>query len=245
MADNNPYNLPGIIDFGEIEFEKPPRPAFVHDTYAQRIENSWANGFAVDAAGWLWIDTGKLISILCTDKHQADFCVAQAPANCKTCIGETNCILGSYVLFLIDQNIQKASATTRRARTFSRDCYTSIQDNPIVVERQTAYQEFFTKAKGKLKSSRLKLTQYNQDELTGEPLIRRTAEFHHIFSAQLFPHLALNETYGIVINRQTHEEVHANSALHPHDLYELCERKGWKLEWHQGLTLAFPAGFPR
>lgn len=245
MGDDKKYQLPDRIPFGEVEFTVPKRPDFVDDKYLTRIENGWKNGLTVDSIGWLWVDSTKLTSILCTSPQQASYYIAAAPPHCKSTIDGVSCILGSYVLYLLDKQLQSSNSTTGRARTHSRNIYTTVSDVELIRERRTAYFEFRKKAQGKLKSARMKLTGANIDELTGDPLIVSSAEFHHIFGAQLFPELALKEKCGLVINRTTHETVTSEGALDAHQLFTLCKKKKWETKWYHALSLEFPSGFPR
>ncbi len=72
------------------------------------------------------------------------------------------------------------------------------------------------------------------DELTGEILEYQSCEFSHIRSVSLFPQFASLIENGLIVNKKTHEEITKYNINDEHELYNLCELKGWSLEWYEG-----------
>ena len=58
-------------------------------------------------------------------------------------------------------------------------------------------------------------------------------EFPHIRALSIFPEFSLYVENGLLVNKDTHNEITRNGIIDENQLYTLCLEKDWNLGWYE------------
>jgi hypothetical protein len=110
--------------------------------------------------------------------------------------------------------------------------FTRLLIEPELEKRRAIYAEKLQRKRVKLKKARMKYLAIKADELTGQPITEREAQFSHVMAVSLFPEFALEVWNGLIIDRTLHAQLTARGVLDDNDLLRECEQRQWNTDWH-------------
>ena len=114
---------------------------------------------------------------------------------------------------------------------YSEKIYKAIRDSDTAENIRTTYIKQIQDSRKNLKNKRIRKYKIRKDELTGEKLIKKTAEFSHIRSYALFKDIADDIENGLIVNKETHEIITKRGINDEDELYCLCKELNWDIEW--------------
>ena len=95
------------------------------------------------------------------------------------------------------------------------------------------YNAFLENERKGLKKKRINKYNIKNDELTGDILRRKTAEFSHIRNYCIYREISSDIENGLIVNKETHVIITKKGINDENELKELCIEKGWNLEWYK------------
>lgn len=221
-----------------IPYVQPDKPDELNISTLTSIVNAFEAEAYLDEQGQLWLAKDKLHSILRTTKANANAMFGRFVN--KINIEGHMFVRASEVSGKIFQEIEEANSLKKgEYLKFSSQCLTAIRDSDRSVVKRAWYNEKQREEKKKLKSRRIKKYDVTTDELTGERLIKRTAEFSHIRSASLHKSVSLEIENGLIVNKTTHDIITAQEISDEEDLKSLCEINKWSLHWYPSYKKKF------
>jgi len=227
------YNFETVAGKFEIPIDNSLIP--LNEATKNSISNAWEECAVFDEFGRVWIISDKIHVLLRTSKENAKYIVGGISDNNKYRDGDILYIRGSEIYKILDETLQNARSFRRENYIrFSELFYRAIRDSDRGCLLRTAFYEHLNRTIGSLKQKRIKVFALQYDELTGEILEYQSCEFSHIRSVSLFPQFASLIENGLIVNKKTHEEITRYNINDEDELYNLCELKGWSLEWYKG-----------
>jgi len=222
----------------KIPYNKPDKPNALHAGTLTSIVNALDAEAYLDPQGQLWIAKDKLHSILRTTKANANDLFDSFDDIKKI---ENHLFVRAYqVMGLISKEIEEADTLKKgKYLSFSEQCLISIRDSDRAKVKRAEYLEEWREQKKKLKNKRIKKYDIKFDELTGEPLNKRTAEFSHIRSSALHKSISLNIENGLIVNKATHIIITNNEISNEEELKFLCVQESWSIEWYDSYKKLF------
>ncbi|MGL4737245.1 MAG: hypothetical protein ACRCW2_07270 [Cellulosilyticaceae bacterium] len=210
-----------------------------HPAQAKRtvteIQNAWEKAMHIDErSGMLYISADKIHSILRVgSKANAQYIVQTIPNEVKQEIEGQVYIAAYEVMKLLEKRILEVGSTTRQNLVYCQRVYHTIRDLPEIELLQQKCRDMRRKIVKELKAKRIKKYKIKYDELTGEPLNKKTSEFSHIRSQFVYVALSTNIQNGLIVNKEVHDRITQNDIHDEGELYALCEKMGWNLSWYE------------
>lgn len=222
--------LPKHEDLVEAVLEKLHQ--YLAKNTVGKIVKAWSEGGLIDGSGKVWLDTAYLPQVIRTSpwiarkrRNEADDCDLVR-------FSGTTYLSGSAILYILDEVITRAGISKRRLYAqLSENLCKDIRDSAAAKERQTLFERQMKDTRSKLKRDRIRLFSVDADELTGEELDRRSAEFSHILSASYYFEFSDKVWNGLVVNKPTHELITQKNVADDKELLVLCKEQGWKRDW--------------
>ncbi|PIH55811.1 hypothetical protein [Paenibacillus sp. LK1] len=232
MAEQDKQLIP-INWVNQINIQVPPVPSRAHKGTITSIRNSINVHAYLNDKGELWIAATGLSTILRTDVQSARFFIETLGSSDKIEYEGEIFVSGHQVAGQIFKSIEESGLKTRGVYlSFSEECLKAARDSDKAKVLRGEYQEFMEEQLSKLKKKRIKLFKITIDELTGESLEKKSAEFSHIRSKAKFRDQALDTENGLVVNKSTHRIITDSAAITEEHLFYLCQEKEWSLEWY-------------
>lgn len=220
-------NLDNIDDLqfiiNELKYSKNLSERFAHS-----IRNAWLKGAYLDKRnGIVFVDRDYLHILLRIKKELVNYYLAILGKSSEKYIS------GADFISLISTVFEKTQTFKKRDYIrYSEQLYYIIRDSDKAQILWARYQEILKDERSKLKSKRIKKYFIQKDELTGEALISNTAEFSHIRSVALHSDLQLEIENGLIVNKETHEIITKENVQNEDDLYSLCIKNNWNINWY-------------
>lgn len=212
---------------------------YLNDNTKAAIRNAWDSCSVLDSFGRVWVQSSCVHTLLRTSIANANYLIGGIADYDKYRDGTQLYIRGTAICQLLDANIQNARSLQRENYIrFSELFYKAIRDCSRARELRAEFYEHLQRIVGRLKQDRIRSFGIQCDELTNEPLNFQTCEFSHIRSTSLFPELAGLIDNGLIINKNTHNEITRNSVNDERELLQLCDIKGWNTSWFNRYTLS-------
>ena len=197
------------------------------------IINAWNEITVIDSYGRVWVNSEKIHIVLRTTKENALYMIAGLGDDKKYREGERLFVKGESICYLLDYGIQNARNILRENYIkHSQLLYLAIRDCSRARELRAEHYAYISKIIKSLKQKRINQFSIQYDELTGEFLHGSTAEFSHIRSVSVFPHLAGFVENGLIVNKTTHDKITSTSINDEEQLIELCNHYNWKTNWY-------------
>ncbi|MEW4275370.1 hypothetical protein [Priestia megaterium] len=232
MAKKNTEIAPHPEWKNNIHYEKPKAPKNTKQATLAGISNAYDAEAYLDQEGKLWISEGVLHTLLRTSVNSARFIVESFETEHKVELNGKTFVRGYMINAQITKEIEKSGLQPKgNYLRFSEACLMAIRDSDTAKALRGTYEELWKIEKKKMKNRRLKQMNVNHDELTGEVLFKRTAEFSHIRSVDRFKELALHIENGLIVNKETHAEITKAGLNDEIELEYFCIKKGWKTDW--------------
>ncbi|WP_444684526.1 hypothetical protein [Alkalicoccus luteus] len=191
-----------------IPYEKPRVSKDLADRTLTEITNAMDTHVYVDQQGQVWVSEESLHVVLRTNKIMSAYYLERFKDENKIILKGLTYVRVFEVTGHIWKEIENSGLKKRgEYLKFSEECLRSIRDSDKARVIRGEHEENWKEEKKKLKNKRMK--QYNiiRDELTGETLDFRTAEFSHIRSSSAYKHLALDINNGLIVNKTIHETI--------------------------------------
>lgn len=218
---------------GRIDFKRPEHNPHLHKGTLTQIVSAYDSHAYLDSDGVLWLSGEKLNVILRTSPTIAKFIVNGVSDNDKTVIDNKSFVRGAEINSHITREIEKSGLNDRgHYLRFSEECLNNIRDSYTAKAIRGEAEVRFNKELSKLKSNRISTFNVEHDELTGELLVRKSAEFSHIRSKKIYKQLALYIENGLIVNKDTHDQITNEGIIDENQLQFFCEQKGWKTDWY-------------
>jgi hypothetical protein len=217
----------------KIPYTKPQVPEGLASKTITEISNAIDAHAYLDIEGKLWISGNFLHVILRTNKHTSKFILDSINKASKINIEGNIYVRGFEVMGLITKQIEDSGLRKRgKYLKFSEDCLRLIRDSDKAKALRGEYEEDWKDKKKTLKKQRIKRYKITHDELTGEVLINKTAEFSHIRSSSSFKELSLYLENGLIVNKETHDIITKEGIINEEELLFLCEKNKWDMSWY-------------
>ena len=231
-----PYAHPA----SSFSYDIPPSEEGQYKNTITAIRNAWNKSTYLDNLGKSWVDTENLHSILRTNKSNARYIVASISDENKINCNNKMFIRGYEIIKLIDMLIQECGAGTKSEYLrYSEKNYVSIRDCDKGKILRAEAENRLLEARKTLKKKRVKGYKIRKDELTGGILDIKNSDFSHIRSYSLYPQLADNINNGLIVNKSTHRIITEENINDEDELYDLCKKKGWKINWYDKFKECF------
>ncbi|HCE2445474.1 TPA: hypothetical protein NGU01_002478 [Vibrio parahaemolyticus] len=209
---------------------------------AQGTLNAWTNGALVDGTGKVWINEDYLSQIWRTDKATASYFVDGISSSDKANFNGSMCINYSAVIYRLLEIIDSPISNQRRSYLrLSENIGRAVRDSDAAEVYRLKYNEYIAGVKRELKNTKIKQYSIQVDELTGAPLIKSTAEFHHIRRQSIYPDLISMIWNGLVINKTTHDLITGQNITDEYDLRDLCIDMNWNISWFKQYQMSLDA----
>lgn len=225
----------------EMSYKKPEALANTHKTHITRINNAYNETTYFDNSGVMWIEANKLAEIIRTNNTNARYIISNnIPDQAKMYIGKTTYVRGYEIKQILDKFIQEEGIGKKKQYLkYSELLFNAIRDCDTAENIRTIYQNQLQDSRRKLKIKRIKKYKIKYDELTGENLIKKTAEFSHIRSYALFKNISDKIDNGLIVNKDIHQIITKKGVNDEEDLFKLCNENGWNVDWYQKFKINF------
>ena len=224
--------VPFEIAVKNMEYNIPEDPKNTTQIGRSSVKNSWNNCTYIDNMGIMWIEKSRIDGILRTNKATAKYILKDIPDSSRRRIAGKEYFRAYEIGKILDEFIQKEGVGRRKEYLkYSEKIYKAIRDSDTAENIRTTYIKQLQDSRKNLKSRRIRKYKIEKDELTGEKLIKKTAEFSHIRSYALFKDIADDIENGLIVNKDTHEIITKRGINDEDELYSLCEEMDWDVEW--------------
>lgn len=244
MANNRKNPCKDLVPFNyhitDINLTLPETPHNRDKRTCTRVKNAWVNFTHMDDEGVIWVDVQRVSDILRTTDDKVRYEIGNLREEDVKRYGERLFIKGYKLSSLLDEYIQKEKPSKRKDYLlYSERIYKEIRDCETAEILRIKYIDNIAEERKKLKKLRIKKYNVKVDELTGEKLRVKTAEFSHIRSASIFKELALELENGLIVNKETHKIITMQGICDERELLNLCKEKGWNMDWYRKFMCYF------
>lgn len=238
VLKNSDKNSKCIVPFDyyvtNMNINTPQKPENSNNSTCTEIRNAWVGFTYVDNRGIIWIDVDRLNSILRTSKPRAKYELLQIDDSAKLRQGNKTYIRAYNLIGILEKFIQESKIGKRREYLkYSEQIYRAIRDSNDVLVIGEKYNAFLENERKGLKKKRINKYNIKNDELTGDILRRKTAEFSHIRNYCIYREISSDIENGLIVNKETHVIITKKGINDENELKELCIEKGWNLEWYK------------
>lgn len=238
MNKDNDDNCKSLVTFKnhviDMKIGLPSLPEDSHKGTCTRVKNAWVNFTHIDDEGIVWVDVERIEDILRTTKTIAKYELVNIDDKDKFVDGKKTYIRAYIIRSIIDRFIQREKMSRRKEYLkYSEQIYKAIRDCDTAEVIRTKYISNMEADRKKLKGQRIKEYKIKYDELTGDKLIKRTAEFSHIRSAAIFREISTDIENGLIVNKETHIIITEKGVNDEIELYSLCKERSWKTAWYE------------
>ncbi|CAK1725612.1 conserved hypothetical protein [Vibrio crassostreae] len=204
------------------------------------IINAWNKVAILSEQGQVWLESSKIHTIIRTTPANGKYWVGQLPNSMKLKAYGHTYIHSSEVISKLDHSIQSARSMSReKYLEYSFSIASAIRKCSRARELRGQHYENFKRDLKSLKNNRIKSFKIKEDELTGNELLVRTAEFSHIRSVSIYPQFAHYLGNGLIVNHETHEIITAHNINDEIQLLDLCKKMKWETKWYKKFKYEF------
>lgn len=230
MNDNKLIVINSFIN--NITFNMPKKAGELDKVTVKKIKNAIGVGI-VDTKGVIWFDCSKLHTILrVRTKSDAAYLLETIDNRFKANYNNNTYVRWSSLVSIIAKRIEDNPKNQYLQLVFNiLDEINNSNDIKILQIRAKEIQEKNVK---KLKKIRIKELKVGNDELTNEKLKKITAEFSHIRSVNMYPEVSEFIWNGLIVNKGTHSIITSENINNEDQLYDLCYKNGWSIDWYNG-----------
>lgn len=235
--------LPFKIESIKGLYKKPSMEQFEHldSKTIKGIENAWDKIGIINDEGIVWVESSKLHTVIRTTKGNAKYWVSKLPKNEKIVITNGDIyVSGSSLCKYLDERVNYAGKlNTEDYLEYSNALLVATRRCSRARELRAIRYEQAAEELKRLKLVRIKANKITKDELTGDDLIIRTAEFSHIRSKSAYPQIAHYLNNGLIVNKSTHDIVTRNNVNDEKELLFLCQQMSWSTNWYNKFKESF------
>ena len=214
----------------DIRYEMPKKAEELNRRTIKGISNAVGNGI-VDSKGFIWFDCSKLHTILrVKTKNDAAYILEKIDNKYKVDYNSRTYVRWSSLLWIVGKRIEENPKNEYLKLILS--ILDEISNSNDVKVLQDKAKELREKNIKKLKKQRIKELKIVKDELTNEKLDGESAEFSHIRSVTMYPEFSEFIWNGLIVNKKTHNIITSETVNDEEQLYSLCFRLGWNIQWY-------------
>jgi hypothetical protein len=205
--NNESFEL-SLIPIESSDYKKPAKDNnFVSEQKYAAVDKACEAGVYLSQDGNAYVDKTTFPALFDCKKPEANYIYDNSiPDEAKKNIGGKDVVNSSDVLTPLDKRAhEKRDAESAAINKYSRDSLTNIGDSDKAEKIRRQLDTHTSKEITKLKQKR----GVKGDEITGEPL-EANAAFHHTDSKSIYtdPIKNLDPNEGIIVNKETHDEIH-------------------------------------
>ena len=214
----------------DIRYEMPKKAEELNRRTIKGISNAVGNGI-VDSKGFIWFDCSTLHTILrVKTKNDAAYILEKIDNKYKIDYNSRTYVRWSSLLWVVGKRIEENPKNEYLKLILS--ILDEISNSNDVKVLQDKAKELQQKNIKKLKKQRIKEFKIVKDELTNEKLDGESAEFSHIRSVTMYPEFSEFIWNGLIVNKKTHNIITSETVNDEEQLYSLCFRLGWNIQWY-------------
>ena len=214
----------------DIRYEMPKKAEELNRRTIKGISNAVGNGI-VDSKGFIWFDCSTLHTILrVKTKNDAAYILEKIDNKYKVDYNSRTYVRWSSLLWIVGKRIEENPKNEYLKLILS--ILDEISNSNDVKVLQDKAKELQQKNIKKLKKQRIKEFKIVKDELTNEKLDGESAEFSHIRSVTMYPEFSEFIWNGLIVNKKTHNIITSETVNDEEQLYSLCFRLGWNIQWY-------------
>lgn len=216
-----------IISTSDLNIKFPAKNPHISNEEAEKTREVIKSESAYTNDAQVLINKNALPQILATDKKGANNFYEDLENDDKEQNGKNQYAHLEAVQEEVSKRIQEPRDTLKRERLKdSEQCLIAVRDAPELEKIREVDESKIRKELPKLKERKIEEESLTTDQLTGKPL-EKNAAAHHIERKSDAPRKSLKLDNIIVVNPDTHDEIHKNDAESEENLKQLCKEKGW------------------
>lgn len=228
-AKKDEFQLSIIKTAKDINYTKPkPTNNLVEKKEYEKVDTSVSNGVAVTNAGTTLVKESELSILFDESKKDTKYIIDnKIPKSDKITIdGENYVKSGAVVKETHTRSEEHADAKKRAINHYSEQSLINISQSPDVKSQKGDFEDYAKKKEKKLGQTRAKTNNIHKDEVTDEPL-KGNGEFHHKNKKTIFtdPRNRLSPDAGILVNKETHIDIHQNDINDEKALSEYIDNR--------------------
>lgn len=213
----------------DINYEKPNYPNnLVDESEYIKIDNTLSNAVALTNAGTTLVREEVLPDLLAENKKDTRYIVDnKIPDSQKLTINSERYIKSGAVLSETHTRSEEHPDAAKRAKnSYVSQSLVNISKSAETKAQKGDYEDFAKKEEKKLGKTRKRKNNINNDEITGDPL-KGNGDFHHANKKTLYPDPVqrLDPDKGIVVNSETHIDIHKNNINDEKELANYIEEQ--------------------
>lgn len=221
----------------DVHYKEPERAQNLNNRTVKAIKNAFDKAI-LDKRGWIWIEEESIHSLLrVKTKADARYYMEKVPKEYERSINGKKYIRGFTFIAIINKFIEEKG--NNKYLPLVNDYYNCINESNDVKVVKMEYARFLKEEKKKLKAKRIKKYKIKVDELTGKKINKKTCEFSHIRSVSVYQEYSDNIENGLIVNKETHDEITMKVINDEDELYDFCLTKGWSLSWYDNYKKLF------
>ena len=213
----------------DISYEKPNHPNdFVDEEEYNKIDTALSTSVALTNAGTTLVSEDALPELLAETKKDTMYIVDNEISDeAKVSIGGGKFIKSGAVIEKAHTRSEEHPDAMKRAKnSYSAQSLINISKSETVKAQKGDFEDFAKKKEKNLGKTRKKENNISSDEVTGEPL-EGNGDFHHKNKKTIYtdPVQRLNPNKGILVNKQTHRDIHKSNVNNEKDLYMYIKQR--------------------
>lgn len=227
----------------EMNVPLPVNPKGTYIGTCTQIKNAWIDFTYIDDWGIVWINVERVHAILRTSKPIARYEIGRLDDSAKIRCGDKTYVRAYDLRNILDKYIQQEKIGKKKEYLkFSEQIYLAIRDSNDALVIREKYNTYLEDERRMLKRKRIKAYNIKYDELTGDKLLLRTAEFSHIRSYAIYKEISNDIENGLIVNKETHQIITEEGINDEDELQNLCNKRNWNLDWYQKYKKYFNLG---
>lgn len=216
MSKDKEFQLSIVKMAKDITYEKPKHPNnLVKEEEYDKIDTAIANSVALTNAGTTLVSEDALPELLAESKKDTRFIVDnEISDSAKMSINGVKYIKSGAVIEKAHTRSEEHPDAMKRAKnSYSEQSLVNISKSESVKAQKGDFEDYAKKIEKNLGKRRKKENDISSDEVTGEPL-EGNGDFHHKNKKTIYtdPVQRLNTDGGILVNKETHKDIHKNNV---------------------------------
>lgn len=212
----------------DINYQKPSHPNnLVDDSEYNKIDSTLSTAVALTNAGTTLVREDELSTLLAESKKDTRYIIDnKIPDSAKKTINNVKYIKsGPIIAEAHTRSEEHPDAKKRAINGYTTESLINISKSAETKAQKGDYEDFAKKEEKKLGTIRKRDHNITQDEITGKPL-NGTGEFHHSNKKTIYPDPVerLDSDKGIVVNKETHIDIHQNNINDENELARYAEQ---------------------
>ena len=229
MSKEKEFQLSIVKMAKDISYEKPNHPNdFVDEEEYNKIDTALATSVALTNAGTTLVSEEALPELLAETKKDTMYIVDNEISDePKVSIGGGKFIKSGAVIEKAHTRSEEHPDAMKRAKnSYSAQSLVNISKSEAVKAQKGDFEDFAKKKEKNLGKTRKKENNISSDEVTGEPL-EGNGDFHHKNKKTIYtdPVQRLNPNKGILVNKQTHRDIHKSNVNNEEDLNKYIKQR--------------------